>query len=90
MAEKVRSRQAKRSRPASLSREQAVYETNLSRWLADHEGKYVLIKGDTVEGFHGSRDEALTAGYSRFGIGPVFVKQVLPSEPVHHIPNALI
>ena len=74
-------------RSASLSREQAVYEANLSRWLSDHEGEYVLIK---VDGFHESRDEALTAGYSRFGIGPLFLKQVSPSEPVHHIPSALI
>jgi len=78
------------SRSASLSREHAVYEANLSRWLSDHEGEYVLIKGDKVDGFHESRDEALTAGYSRFGIGPLFVKQVSPSEPVHHIPGALI
>ena len=90
MAERVRSRQAEGSRSASLSREQAVYEANLSRWLSDHEGEYVLIKGDKVDGFHESRDEALTAGYSRFGIGPLFVKQVSPSEPIHHIPGALI
>ncbi len=90
MAEWVRSRQAEGSRTASLSREQAVYKANLSRWLADHEGEYVLIKGDKVEGFHESRDKALTAGYSRFGIVPLFVKQVLPSELVHHIRNALI
>jgi len=73
-----------------LSREQALYEANLSRWLPDHEREYVLIKGDEVDGFYESRDEALIAGYSRFGIGPLFVKQVSPSEPVHHIPGALI
>ena len=43
-----------------------------------------------VDGFYESRDEALTAGYSQFRIGPLFVKQVLASEPVYHIPNALI
>src|SRR5208337_1717345 len=73
-----------------LESEQAVYEANLSKWLSDHEGEYVLIKGDKVDGFYESRDEALTAGYSRFGIGPLFVKQVSPSEPVQHIPGALI
>ena len=60
MAEKVRLRPEQGSRAASLNREQAVYETNLSRWLADHEGKFVLIKGDKVDGFYESRDEALT------------------------------
>ena len=90
MAEKVRPRASQGMRSISLDREQAVYEANLSLWLSDHEGDYVLIKGDKVEGFYGSRDEALTAGYSRFGIGPLFVKLVSPSEPIHHISNALI
>lgn len=90
MTEKVRSRPGQRPRAASLNREQTVYEANLSRWLADHEGQYVLIKGDNVDGFYDSRDEALMAGYARFGIGPLFVKLVSPSEPIHHIPNALV
>ena len=90
MVEKVKPRPNRGSRAVSLHREQAVYEANLSRWLADHEGRHVLIKGDTVGGFFDSRDEALAAGYSRFGIGPLFVKQVSPSEPVYHIPSALI
>ena len=51
MAERVKSRQAEGSRSVSLSREQAVYEANLSRWLSDHEGEYVLIKGDKVTVF---------------------------------------
>lgn len=90
MVEKFRLRPVQGSRQASLNREQAVFDANLSEWLSDHEGQYVLIKGDNVDGFYASRDEALTAGYSRFGIGPLFVKQVSPSEPVHHIPNALV
>jgi hypothetical protein len=90
MAEKAKSRPNRRSLATSLRREQAVYESNVSRWLADHEGEYVLIKGEAVDGFYESRDEALTAGYSRFGIGPLFVKQILPTEPVYHIPNALV
>lgn len=90
MAEKAKPRTNQGSRATSLNREQAVYEANLSRWLSDHEGEYVLIKGDQVHGFYESRDEALTAGYARFGIGPLFVKQVSPSEPVYHIPNAVI
>jgi hypothetical protein len=89
MVEKIRLRPGRGSRAASLNREQAVYEANLSRWLPEHEGEYVLIKGDQIDGFYGSRDEALSVGYSRFGIGSLFVKQVSPSEPVHQIPNAL-
>jgi hypothetical protein len=79
-----------RPRAASLSREAAVFEAHVSRWVVNHEGEHVLIKGEEVVGFYDSRDAALTEGYSRFGVGPLFVKQILPSEPVHHIPNALL
>jgi len=67
MVEKVRLRPQQASPSAALNREHAVYEANLSEWLSDHEGEYVLIKGDKVDGFYESRDEALTAGDSRFG-----------------------
>ena len=88
--EKAKRRTTRRSQLLTLKREQAVYDANLSSWLLDHEGEYVLIKGKTVDGFYTSRDDALLAGYSRFGIGPLFVKQVLATEPVYNIPNALI
>ena len=90
MVEKAKRHTAQGSRALSLKREQAVYDANLSSWLSDHEGEYVLIRGNMVDGFYASRDDALSAGYSRFGIGPLFVKQVLATEPVYNIPNALI
>jgi hypothetical protein len=58
--------------------------------LQEHECKYVLIIGDEVVGFFATRGEALDAGYARFGVVPLFVKQLLPTEPVHHIPNVLL
>ncbi len=75
---------------ASLLREQAVFDANLAGWLSDREGKYVVIKGDQVDGFYESQDATLDAAYARFGVGPLLVKQVLASEPVYHIPNAVI
>jgi hypothetical protein len=90
MVEKAKRRPNRGSRAAALDREQAVFEASLSRWLPKHEGEHVLIKGDTVDGFYQSRDEALAAGYSRFGIGPLFVKQGLPAETIYRMPNALI
>ena len=89
-AGKVKPRPAPRPRSFTLRQEQAVFDAKLSAWLADHEGKHVLIKGKTVDGFYDSRDEALTAGYARFGIGPLLVKQILAVEPIYNIPNALI
>jgi hypothetical protein len=90
VAEKARVRRKQPARATSLGREQAVYDAHLPRWVPDHEGKHVLIKDDEVVGFFDSRDDALAAGYARFGVGPLFVKQVSPSEPVHHIPGALL
>jgi hypothetical protein len=89
MTEKAKRRTTRGSQLLTLKREQAVFDANLSSWLSDHEGEYVLIKGEIVDGFYESRDDALVAGYSRFGIGPLFVKQVLATEPVYNIPNAL-
>jgi hypothetical protein len=89
MGDKTKVRPNRKSRTTSLSQEQAVYDANLLRWISDHEGEHVLIKGDEVVGFFESRDDALTAGYARFGVVPLLVKQVSPSEPVYDIPGAL-
>lgn len=90
MAENAGPRAIRRPRAASLRREQAVYEAHLPAWLRDHDAEHVLIKGDDIVGFFPTRDEALAAGYARFGVVPLFVKQVAASEPVYHIPNALL
>ena len=90
MAERAELRPGRRPRTISLSREQAVYEANLSRWLQEHGAAHVLIRGDEVVGFYETRDEALAAGYARFGVVPLFVKQIAACEPIHHIPNVLL
>jgi len=58
--------------------------------LQEHDGAHVLIKGREVVGFYRTFEEALDAGYARFGVVPLFVKKVAASEPVYNIPNALI
>jgi hypothetical protein len=90
MTDKAEVRTIRQTRAASLRREQAVYEAHLPGWLREHEADHVLIKGDDVVGFFSTRDEALAVGYARFGVVPLFVKQVAASEPIHHIPNVLL
>ena len=90
MAEKAKVRSARRAGASPLAREQAVYDANLPRWLPEHEGRHVVIRGDEVAGFYDTRDEALAAGYERFGVVPLLVKPVSPSEPVYHLPNAAL
>jgi hypothetical protein len=67
-----------------------VYDANLRRWLEEHEGQHVLIKGHDVIGFYPTRDEALAAGYARLGVVPLFVKKICADEPIYNIPNALL
>jgi hypothetical protein len=90
MKGKVEARAIRRPRVASLRREQAVLEARRQRWLREHEGEHVLIKGDHVLGFFATRDEALVAGYARFGVVPLFVKQVVATEPIENIPDVLL
>ena len=90
MAGKAKTRSQRRPRYTSLKREQAVYDKNLSRWLKKHEHTHVLIKRDVVVGFYETRDQALAEGYERFGVVPLFVKQIETSEAVYHIPNILL
>ncbi len=90
VAGKTKPRSERRPRNTSLKREQAVYDKHLSRWLKEHEHKHVLIKRDIVVGFYETRDQALAAGYDRFGVVPLFVKQVEAAEPVYHISNIVL
>jgi hypothetical protein len=90
MADKAEPRTSRRPRTTSLRRELAVYEAHLPRWLQEHEGEHVLVKGDEAVGFFATREDALAAGYARFGVVPLFVKQVAVSEPIHHITNVLL
>jgi hypothetical protein len=55
-----------------------------------YQGQYVLIKGDEVVGFFPDRDEALIAGYARFGLVPLLVNRITPDEPIHDIGHIII
>lgn len=65
-----------------LTRELATYEARKAEFLATHPGEFVLIHGDEVVGFWANEDDALEVGYSRFGLVPLLLKQVVEKEPV--------
>jgi len=67
---------------AGFARERATYDRLKPDLLVGDEGKYVVIVGDEVVGPLGSHEEAERAGYKRFGLGPLYVKQVVAEEPV--------
>jgi hypothetical protein len=61
--------------------ERATYEQLDAYLLASDQGNYVVIVGDEFLGPLESHKEAERAGYNRFGLGPLYVKQVAAEEP---------
>ena len=63
-----------------LERELATFQAKLPDLWATAAGKYVLIHGEEVAGVYGTWGEASDAGYERFGLDPVLVKQIVKHE----------
>ena len=59
----------------SLEKDLETYRRNLPEWT-EYDGKYVLIKDESVHGFYSSYDDALTEGYKQFKLEPFLVKRV--------------
>jgi hypothetical protein len=71
-----------------LERELSTYDSSLMDLLAS-EGKYILISGDNVNGVFDSYDDALKAGYEKFGLATFLVKQIARAEPIHYFSRDL-
>jgi hypothetical protein len=74
---------------ATLAREMEVFHRELLGLLANPEtsGRYALIGGDppVVVGIFATSDEAVTAGYERFGLSASFlVKRIAEQEGPKH------
>lgn len=65
-----------------LQRELDTFRRELPAMLADpaKSGRFVLIHNEVVDSFWPSLDEALAAGYDRFGLDPFLVKRVIERE----------
>jgi len=48
--------------------------------LMEYQGRYVLIKGDTVVTVMDTYNDALKLGYERFGLEPFFVSRIQSPE----------
>ena len=58
-----------------LAEEISTYKARLPEWI-EHEDRFVLIKDSEVNGFFDDYEQALRAGYQRYGLCPFLVKQV--------------
>jgi len=66
---------------AGFDRERATYERHKPELLKSAAGKFVVIVGDELVGPLETDEEAERVGYARFGLGPLYIKQVLAEEP---------
>ena len=63
----------------------------VGRLLAEgHEGKWLLIKGEVVEGMWDTRDEAFAAATERYLMQPCLVQQVTARAPVIKLSNRIL
>jgi len=61
-----------------------VYERCLPSMIQEHDGEFVVIKGDRMEHFSSTYEEALTWAYEAFGLQNFFVKRVSAQGAVVH------
>jgi hypothetical protein len=67
----------------ALEKELATYQRKLEE-LLPHEGKFALIHGDELAGTWDTYEDALQAGYQKFGLTPFLVKRIEWAETVHN------
>jgi hypothetical protein len=68
----------------ALETELKTYETNIGTWT-EHNGKFVLIHGDQVVDFFVAYEDAIKAGYQKYGLEPFLVKQINAINAVQYI-----
>lgn len=61
--------------------ERETYDRIKPKLLETSEGKFVAIVGHEWVGPLDTDEEAERAGYQKFGLGPLYIKQVSPKEP---------
>ena len=69
--------------PVALEREYQVFKEQKSELLAKGEGKFALIKGDTIIDIFASYEDALKEGLKRFGDVPFLIHEIQREEDVN-------
>jgi hypothetical protein len=68
----------------ALEKELETYQKKLPE-LTAQAGKFALIHGSDLVDVFGAYEDALKAGYSKFGLEPFLVKQIQATEQVQFI-----
>ncbi len=69
-----------------LEQELEFYDRHREEWLAHYEGKFALIKGETLIGTFTKQEEAYEEGVKRFGRAAFLIQRVVKDEPPEQIP----
>jgi hypothetical protein len=71
-----------------LAQEWKTYKREVARLVAEgNEGKFCLIKGDEIVGIWESFSAAVAAGYERYGLTDLMVREINAIEPIYRIPQ---
>lgn len=73
----------------ALEKELATYDANIAK-LRENAGKFVLIHGDSIVDYFSSYDDAIKAGYQKFGLEPFLVKEIDGVQAVQHITRHIL
>ncbi|MEK6798389.1 MAG: hypothetical protein AABZ12_05465 [Planctomycetota bacterium] len=72
----------------ALERELKTYQRELAN-LLQHEGRFVLVHGSEVAGVFDTYDDAIRAGYDKYGLDPFLVKRVEAIEQIQSFTRPL-
>jgi hypothetical protein len=81
-----RPRFAENDPPQDLSRENAAFERERARLVRDHLGQLALIHGDEVVGAFANYDDAVTAGFQRFGLVRLVIRPITEKDEPEFAP----
>lgn len=68
----------------ALEKEYETYQNKRQELLKD-EGKFVVIHGDEIAGVWSTWEEALDAGYGKYGLTPFMVQHIEAVDTIWHL-----
>lgn len=70
----------------ALEAELKYFSDHIREWLEHHQGKYVVIRGDSNSGFFDDAESAFEHGISLWGNVPFLVKEVSKEDRIEQSP----
>jgi hypothetical protein len=71
---------------ANIDKELEAFEAQLNDLLAEHEGKFALVKDGKVIGTFDNEGDAYTEGVKRFGEDVFLVRQIVSAKTLEALP----